>query len=65
LRLDISKRFFNEKVRHWKGLLREEVMALGFPEFKKCLDDTLRRIFHVIFERSCAEPGVGSHEVPS
>lgn len=41
LRLDISKWFFNEKVvRNWKGLLREEVMALSFPELRKCLDDT-------------------------
>ena len=40
--LDIRKRFFTESVvGHWNRLLREAVVALSLPQFKKCLDNAL------------------------
>lgn len=42
-RLDIRKRLFPQRVvRHWNKLLRAVVIAPRLPEFKECLDNTLR-----------------------
>ncbi|KAJ7405723.1 hypothetical protein WISP_138235 [Willisornis vidua] len=42
-KLDIRKSFFTQRVvGHWNRLPRAVIIAPSLPEFKKCLDDTLR-----------------------
>lgn len=44
LRLNIKKTFTQRVVRHWNSILKEVFMAPNPPDFKKCLDNTLRNM---------------------